>query len=84
MAAIILLPAQASSIGRVLAVFGHGLFLKRANLFYRQDAEVAKANKIDVSVCGKTMSGKLGGRNGAHVEFQAKTMIFRQQTCYWH
>jgi hypothetical protein len=58
----------------------HGLFLKRTNLSYRQDAKAAKANKIHIFACGKTASGKLGVlgvlavKYGAHVEFQAKTM----------
>ena len=58
----------------------HGLFLKRTNLSNRQDAKVAKANKIDVFDCGETMSGKLGVlgvlavKNKVQVEFQAKTM----------
>jgi len=57
----------------------HGLFPKRTNLSYRQDAKVAKANKINVSACGETTSGKLGVlgvlavNNRAHVAFQAKT-----------
>ena len=59
----------------------HGLFLKRTNLSNRQDAKVAKANKIDVFDCGETMSGKLGVlgvlavKNKAQVEFQAQTMV---------
>ena len=62
------------------ALAPHGLFPKRTNLSYRQDAKVAKANEIDGSACGETTSGTLGVlgvsavRNRAHVEFQAKTM----------
>ena len=42
----------------------HGLILKRTNLSYRQDAEVAKANKIDVSTGMETTSGNLGVLGG--------------------
>ncbi|MFZ4396869.1 MAG: hypothetical protein ACOYOU_14740 [Kiritimatiellia bacterium] len=57
-----------------------GLFLKRGNLSNRQDAKVAKANTIHVSVAEETMSEKLGVlgvlavKTAAHVKLQEKTM----------
>ena len=58
----------------------HGLFLKLHNLSNRQDAKVAKTNKIDVFACGETTSEKLGVlgvlavKNAAYVVIQEKTM----------
>ena len=58
----------------------HGLFLKRTNLSNRQDAKVAKANKIVVSAGVETTSANLGAlgvlavNNEPHEELQEKTM----------
>ncbi len=62
------------------ALSPHGLFLKLHNLSNRQDAKVAKTNKIDVFACGDPTSGKLGVlgvlavKNAAYVKLQEKTM----------
>ncbi|MFZ4397074.1 MAG: hypothetical protein ACOYOU_15780 [Kiritimatiellia bacterium] len=59
----------------------HGLFLKRHNLSNRQDAKVAKTNKIDVSACEETTTEKLGVlgvlavKNAASAALQEKTMV---------